>query len=121
MGRPRKSASDARTKGVTVWLTPAEHAALSARAASEGVALSALLAQGATRRSARTDEVIDAPLARTLFPLVDEVRRVGHNVNQFTREFNTHGRYTAHEVAEYAAAFERLADAVLALRMPGRG
>ncbi|WP_288132417.1 hypothetical protein [Accumulibacter sp.] len=113
MARPRKTAGDHRTKGVTVWLTPAEHATLSAQAAAEGLSLSAFLASSASRRPTKSRSTsVEIP---GLLPLLSEIHRLGVNVNQFTREFNASGRFTGADVRGYSESFARLADAVAAL------
>jgi hypothetical protein len=116
MARPRKPTANTKSKGVTVWLTPDDHAALMAKAADAGVSVSAYLAAAAQKRplAERQAAAEDSP---GMFALADAVRRVGNNVNQFAREFHRSGRYTVPEVAEFTRAFYHLADTV-ADRLP---
>lgn len=84
MARPVKADADKRARGVTVWLTPADHAALVEKARASGTSLSDFMHRAALRRPLATRGA--APAATAIpFALANELRRIGVNLNQLTR------------------------------------
>ena len=84
MARPRKPASERRTRSLTIWLTPGEMEQLRERAAEAGVPLTAWARAGALRRRrlGRAPRRLGADARR-------EFLRQGNNLNQVARALNT--------------------------------
>lgn len=85
MGRPIKSETERLALVVAFRVSEKEHAALAARAEARGVAVAEFSRQAALGRplTVRTEA---APSAAPLpFALVNELQRIGVNLNQLTR------------------------------------
>lgn len=102
MGRPRKTDDDSRTVFVGVRVTEAERAALASAAARSGLSLSAYLrASGLSAFAAAA-----TPARRSLdWPALDQLRRIGVNLNQAVRVANAKGVLPP-ELSRAAAAVE---------------
>jgi hypothetical protein len=111
MARPAKS--DAEKRRVTsVRLSPVEHDALLSRASVSGLSLSEYLRLSALRRP-QPSPARSPAAANTSFELIEQLRRVGVNLNQLTRL----SHIDAVHHAELAAALTELRG-LLALLMP---
>ena len=83
MARPRKPASQRRTRSLTIWLTPGEMEQLRARATAAGVPLTAWARAGALRRR----RLGPAPRRLEAEARVEFLRQ-GQNLNQIARALN---------------------------------
>lgn len=112
MARPTKSDAEKRGRVTGVRLLPVERDALLARASAAGLSLSEYLRLAGLRRPLPSPARAPAA-ANTSFELVEQLRRVGVNLNQLTRL----SHIDAVHHAELAAALDDLRS-VLALLMP---
>lgn len=83
MGRPPKADADSRTVFVGVRLTADERATLERAATAAGVPVSAYL-----RQAALSGPVAISPRRSLEWPVLDQLRRIGVNLNQAVRVAN---------------------------------
>ena len=100
MARPRKATADKRTAQIGVRYTPDELAQLARAAALAGLSPSAYI------RQASLSGRVTVSARRSLeWPVFDQLRRIGVNLNQAVRVANAHGRIPP-ELVRAAAAVE---------------
>ncbi|MEL6216978.1 MAG: plasmid mobilization relaxosome protein MobC [Pseudomonadota bacterium] len=107
MARPKKPTSDKREQWVKARVSPAEHADILVRAAGAGVSASEFL-----RRAALSGEVVVQPAPEGDFETVDQLRRIGVNLNQLARVANRTG-YLPDGLEEAVAKVDRLLDRMM--------
>lgn len=112
MARPTKSNAEKRGRVTGVRLSPAEHDALLSRATVSGLSLSEYLRLSGLHRPLPSPARSPAA-ANTPFELVEQLRRVGVNLNQLTRL----SHIDAVHHAQLAATLDDLRG-VLALLLP---
>ena len=116
MARPKKQTSDRREQWIKARVSPAEHADILTRAArarvspSEFVRQSALAIPGASPADAPVAVAEEA--AQADFELIDQLRRVGVNLNQLTRVANQTG-FMPDGLEETLARVDRLLDRMI--------
>lgn len=112
MARPAKSDAEKRGRVTGVRLSPVEHDALLSRASVSGLSLSEYLRLAGLHRPLPSPA---RPLsaANTSFELIEQLRRVGVNLNQLTRLSHIDAVHHA-ELADALAELRGL----LALLMP---
>ncbi|WP_244832493.1 plasmid mobilization relaxosome protein MobC [Caballeronia sp. TF1N1] len=84
MARPTKSNAEKRGRVTGVRLSPAEHDALLSRAIASGLSLSEYLRLSGLHRPLPSP-ALPLAAANTSFELVEQLRRMGVNLNQLTR------------------------------------
>ena len=90
MARPKKSTSEKRTHRLPhVRCTPSEYARIQARSSQAGITLSAFVRQMVLEGAVKVTPSVQTPLD---FALVNELNRIGTNLNQLTRIANTTGQ-----------------------------
>lgn len=95
MGKRAPRGGTARTKIVTVRLTPAEHARVQHRAAMAGSTVSAWAAEALSDGRVTVDVV---HISRLHPALIAELKRVGNNINQIAACLNALYNVPAHEI-----------------------
>lgn len=91
MTRPTKADAEKRGYVVSFRVTPEEHAALAAKAAASGVLVSDFARSAALNKPLKRQASNAAPDPAS-FALADQLRRVGVNLNQLTRQGNIGAR-----------------------------
>lgn len=87
MPRPRTHLHAARTRAITVRVTPSEYARLQAEAAQAGASVSGLAERYITRGTVRVEASrMPAPLDPAL---IAELKRIGNNLNQIAHALNS--------------------------------
>lgn len=109
MARPKKPSSDKRAQWIKARVSPAEHAEILLRAAGAGVSPSEFL-----RRAALTGEVVMQLPREGDFETVDQLRRIGVNLNQLARVANVTG-YVPDGLEEALAKVDHLLDRMMEL------
>lgn len=108
MARPKKPTSDRREQWIKARVSPAEHADILTRAARARLSPSEFL-----RNSALSSQVVVAEEAAGAdFETIDQLRRVGVNLNQLTRVANKTG-YMPDGLEEALAKVDRLLDRMI--------
>lgn len=108
MARPKKPTSDRREQWIKARVSPAEHADILTRAARARLSPSEFL-----RNSALASQVVVAEEAAGAdFETIDQLRRVGVNLNQLTRVANKTG-YMPDGLEEALAKVDRLLDRMI--------
>lgn len=115
MARPKKSTDDKRAQWIKARVSPAEHAAFLTRAARARVSPSEFLRSQALQQdqppSPAPEMALDA--AAVDFETVDQLRRIGVNLNQLTRVANRTG-YMPDGLEEALAKVDQLLDRMIA-------
>ena len=109
MARPKKQTSDKREQWIKARVSPAEHADILLRAARSGLSSSEFL-----RRAALSGEVVVQQNAAGDFETVDQLRRIGGNLNQIARVANMTG-HMPDGLEEALAEVDRLLDRMIEL------
>jgi len=109
MARPKKQTSDKREQWIKARVSPAEHADLLLRAAGAGMSPSEFL-----RRAALSGEIVVQQNAGGDFETVDQLRRIGVNLNQLARVANMTG-HMPDGLEAALAEVDRLLDRMIAL------
>jgi len=108
MARPKKPTSDRREQWIKARVSPAEHADILTRAARARLSPSEFL-----RNSALASQVVVAEEAAGAdFETIDQLRRLGVNLNQLTRVANKTG-YMPDGLEEALAKVDRLLDRMI--------
>ena len=107
MARPKKPTSDKREQWIKARVSPAEHAELLVRAAGAGLSPSEFL-----RRAALSGEVVVEQPREGDFETVDQLRRIGVNLNQLARVANRTG-YMPDGLEEALARVDQLLDRMI--------
>ena len=116
MARPKKPTSDRREQWIKARVSPAEHADILTRAArarlspSEFLRRSALTPTGAS--PAAEPVAVAEETAQAEFELIDQLRRIGVNLNQLTRVANQTG-YMPDGLEEALAKVDQLLDRMI--------
>lgn len=108
MARPKKPTTDKREQWIKARVSPAEHADILVRAAGAGLSSSEFL-----RRAALSIEIAAAAPHEADFETVDQLRRIGVNLNQLARVANRTG-YMPDGLEEALAKVDRLLDRMIA-------
>lgn len=109
MARPKKPTSDKRAQWIKARVSPAEHADILLRAAGASLSSSEFL-----RRAALSTEVVVQQGAAADFETVDQLRRIGVNLNQLARVANKTG-YMPDGLEEALAKVDQLLDRMIEL------
>ena len=110
MARPKKQTNDKREQWIKARVSPAEHADILVRAAGAGLSSSEFL-----RRAALSGEVVvQQDAASGDFETIDQLRRIGVNLNQLARVANRTG-YMPDGLEEALAKVDRLLDRMIEL------
>lgn len=109
MARPKKPTSDKRAQWIKARVSPAEHAEILLRAAEASLSSSEFL-----RRSALSTELVVQQGARADFETIDQLRRIGVNLNQLARVANKTG-YMPDGLEEALAKVDQLLDRMIEL------
>ena len=116
MARPKKLNADRREQWIKARVSPAEHADILTRAArarlspSEFLRNRALASHGASPGSASV--VVAEETAQADFETIDQLRRIGVNLNQLTRVANKTG-YLPDGLEEALAKVDQLLDRMI--------
>ena len=109
MARPKKQTEDKRAQVMQARVSPTEHAEILLRAAQASVSPSEFL-----RRSALSAEVVVQAEQASDFETVDQLRRIGVNLNQLARVANKTG-YMPDGLEEALAKVDQLLDRMIEL------
>ena len=109
MARPKKPTSDKRAQWIKARVSPAEHAEILLHAAKASLSSSEFL-----RRAALSTEVVVQQSASADFETVDQLRRIGVNLNQLARVANKTG-YMPDGLEEALAKVDQLLDRMIEL------
>ena len=109
MARPKKPTTDKRAQWIKARVSPAEHAEILLRAAGASLSSSEFL-----RRAALSAEVVVQQGATADFETVDQLRRIGVNLNQLARVANKTG-YMPDGLEEALAKVDQLLDRMIEL------
>ncbi len=109
MARPKKQTGDKRAQLVQARVSPAEHADILLCAAKASLSPSEFL-----RRSALSAEVVVQAEQSSDFETVDQLRRIGVNLNQLARVANKTG-YMPDGLEEALAKVDQLLDRMIEL------
>ena len=109
MARPKKPTTDKRAQGIKARVSPAEHAEILLRAAGANLSSSEFL-----RRAALSTEVVVHEPASADFETVDQLRRIGVNLNQLARVANKTG-HMPDGLEEALAKVDQLLDGMIEL------
>lgn len=109
MARPKKQTNDKRAQWIKARVSPAEHAEFLLRAAGASLSSSEFL-----RRSALSGEVVVQHGAAADFETVDQLRRIGVNLNQLARVANKTG-YMPDGLEAALAKVDQLLDRMIEL------
>ena len=107
MARPKKATSDKREQWIKARVSPAEHADSLVRAAGSGLSPSEFL-----RRSALSGEVVVQQPREGDFETIDQLRRMGVNLNQLARVANQTG-HIPDGLEEALARVDRVLDRMI--------
>lgn len=105
MARPTKATDDKRGHIVSFRVNPEEHAVLSAKAAASGVIVSDFARAAALHKPVKPRHSA-VPVDAAIFALVKELRPVGVNLNQLTREMHIGARDNSDRLARNLAMLE---------------
>jgi len=109
MARPKKPTTDRRAQWIKARVSPAEHAEILLRAAGASLSSSEFL-----RRAALSTEVVVQHAPAADFETVDQLRRIGVNLNQLARVANKTG-YMPDGLEEALAKVDQLLDRMIEL------
>lgn len=104
MARPRKEANELRTAAVRTYMTASERMRLEHAAAVRGISLSDYTRALLLKKPLQTTAPEASPLDHAL---MQEIRRIGVNINQAVRRFHQTDRMPP-ELPKAAATIERL-------------
>lgn len=113
MARPKKPTSDRREQWIKARVSPAEHASILTLAARARLSPSEFLRNSALSSSAASQIVVAEEAAGADFETIDQLRRLGVNLNQLTRVANKTG-YLPDGLEEALAKVDQLLDRMIA-------
>jgi len=87
MARPKKAAAESRGKSIAFRVTPEEKASIDARAAQAGMMRSDFV-----REMAMTGKVVVRQSKNPNFQLINELNKIGVNLNQLVHNAHIYGR-----------------------------
>ncbi len=112
MARPKKQTADRREQWIKARVSPAEHADILTRAARARLSPSEFLRNSALASPASASVVVAEEAAQADFETIDQLRRVGVNLNQLTRVANQTG-YMPDGLEEALAKVDQLLDRMI--------
>lgn len=105
MARPRKTAGERRDLQIGIRLTPSEAEALQTRAQAAGLSVTEY-----ARRMMAHGQVRVVQSQEPDFAVLDQLRRIGVNLNQLARAMNTSGQEAPDGLGDLCRKIESLID-----------